>query len=62
MNGKYKNKAYPLRINETTMKKIALIAEKENRTRNKHIEHILETHIKEYEKENGVKIEVESDE
>ncbi len=45
----YKNKAYPLRVDEELMNKITEIAEKENRTRNKQIEYILLNYVKEYE-------------
>lgn len=47
--GTYKNKAYPLRINEELMNKITKIAEDEHRTRNKQIEYILESFVNEYE-------------
>lgn len=47
--GTYKNKAYPLRVNEELMNKLAQIAENEHRTRNKQIEYILEKYVEEYE-------------
>ena len=49
--GTYKNKAYPLRVSEELMNKIAQIAEEEHRTRNKQIEYILEKYVEEYEKQ-----------
>lgn len=47
--GTYKNKAYPLRVNEELMNKVAKIAEEEHRTKNKQIEYILEKYVQEYE-------------
>lgn len=47
--GTYKNKAYPLRIDEGLMNKITTIAETEHRTRNKQIEYILQKYVDEYE-------------
>lgn len=47
--GTYKNKAYPLRIDENLMNKVTKIAEEEHRTRNKQIEYILEKYVEEYE-------------
>lgn len=49
--GTYKNKAYPLRINEELMNKLNKIAEEEHRTKNKQIEYILEKYVEEYEKQ-----------
>lgn len=45
MQGKYKNKAYSLRIEEKTLDTIKSIAAEEGRTANKQIEHILENYI-----------------
>ena len=47
--GTYKNKAYPLRIDEGLMNKITTIADAEHRTRNKQIEYILQKYVEEYE-------------
>lgn len=47
--GTYKNKAYPLRVSEDLMNKVAKIAEEEHRTKNKQIEYILEKYVQEYE-------------
>ncbi len=49
--GNYKNKAYPLRIDETLMDKIKEIASKEDRTTNKQIEKILREWVEQYEAE-----------
>jgi len=56
--GNYKNKTYPLRIDNTLMDKIKKIAEKEDRTVNKQIERITREYIEKYEEING-KIKVE---
>lgn len=48
--GKYKNKAYTLRIDESLMEKIKDIAKIEDRTANKQIEHMLRKQLEEYEK------------
>lgn len=50
----YKNKTYPLRINNELMDKIKEIAKKEDRTINKQIERIVRDYIKEYEDANGI--------
>lgn len=55
MQGKYKNKAYPLRINETTLNAVKVIADNEGRSANKQIEQILEEWINTYKKEKGEK-------
>ena len=47
MQGKYKNKAYPLRIEEATLNAVKSIAAEEGRTANKQIEHILQAYINE---------------
>ncbi len=47
--GNYKNKAYPLRIDESLMDKIKDIAAKEDRTTNKQIEKILREWVEQYE-------------
>lgn len=49
--GNYKNKAYPLRIDEALMDKIKEIASKEDRTTNKQIEKILREWVEQYEAE-----------
>lgn len=50
MQGKYKNKAYPLRIDENIMNKLREIAEQESRTLNKQIEYILRQWLEDKEK------------
>ena len=56
--GTYKNKAYPLRIDEKLMKKLDIIAKKNNRTKNKEIEYALMKYIDVYENTHGeIKIE-----
>ena len=50
--GKYKNKAYSLRIDEELMKKIRMIAEKEDRPVSKQLERIIRQYIEQYEREN----------
>ena len=56
--GKYKNKAYTLRIENELMDKIKIISEKEDRPINRQIERIVREFIEEYEEKNG-KINVE---
>ena len=48
----YKDK-FTLRIDETVMNKIDVIADKNKRSINGHIEFILEKYIEEYEKDHG---------
>ena len=48
----YKRK-FTLRIDEDIMSKIDIIAGKNKRSINAHIEFILEKHVEEYEKQNG---------
>lgn len=48
---------YPLRLDRETRKKIEIIAEKNSRSINKQIEHILKKFITDYEKVNE-KIEI----
>ena len=58
MIGKYKNKAYTLRIENELMEKTKKLAEKEDRPINKQIERIIREYINEYESRNGeIKIE-----
>lgn len=45
--GKYKNKAYPLRIDESTLLTVKAIAEENKISANKQIEMILDDYIKE---------------
>ncbi len=47
--GNYKNKAYPLRIDEALMERIKDIAAKEDRTTNKQIEKILREWVEQYD-------------
>ncbi len=51
--GTYKNKTYPLRIDNNLMDKIRIIAEKEDRKINQQIERMLRIAVQSYEKENG---------
>ena len=51
--GNYKNKAYPLRIDNELMDKTKKIAELEDRPVNKQIERIIRIFVEEYEKEHG---------
>lgn len=51
--GKYKNKAYSLRIDNDLMEKIRTIAEREDRAINKQIERMLRTEVEDYEKDHG---------
>lgn len=51
--GKYKNKAYSLRIDENLMSKVKAIAEKEDRPVSKQLERIIRLYVEEYEQENG---------
>lgn len=50
--GKYKNKAYSLRIDEELMKKVKMIAEKEDRPVSKQLERIIRQYVEQYEREN----------
>lgn len=51
--GKYKNKAYSLRLNEDLMKKVKTIAEREDRPVSKQLERIIKQYVENYEKEHG---------
>lgn len=51
--GKYKNKAYTLRLDEEIMTKIRAIAENEDRPLSKQFERIAREYIENYEKKNG---------
>lgn len=51
--GKYKNKAYSLRIDDELMKKVKIIAEKEDRPISKQLERIIKQYVEQYERENG---------
>lgn len=51
--GKYKNKAYSLRIDENLMKKVKMIAEEEDRPVSKQLERIIKLYVEQYEKEHG---------
>ncbi len=54
--GKYKNKAYPLRIDEEIITQLKIIAKNEDRTLNKQIERILRQWLEDYnesEKQNA---------
>lgn len=56
----YKNKAYPLRIDNELMDKVRMIAADEDRPINKQIERILREYVKTYESEHG-EIQIEKD-
>lgn len=51
--GKYKNKAYPLRIDNTLQEKIRYLADLNDRPISKQYERIIRAYIEQYEKENG---------
>lgn len=56
--GKYKNKAYPLRIDGTIMDKLEIIADNNSRSKNKEIEFALKRYVDVYEAQYGeIKIE-----
>ena len=56
--GKYKNKAYSLRIDNELMEKVKIIAENEDRPISKQLERIIRQYVEQYEEEHG-KIETE---
>lgn len=49
----YKNKTYPLRIDNNLMEKIRTIANTEDRTINKQIERMLKESVEQYEHTHG---------
>lgn len=51
--GNYKNKTYPLRIQNELMEKLKIIAQKEDKIINKMIERMVNEYINEYEAKNG---------
>ncbi len=51
--GKYKNKAYSLRIDNELMDKVKIIAEDEDRPVSKQLERIIRQYIDQYEKAHG---------
>lgn len=51
--GTYKNKAYPLRLDETFMHKIRYIADTEDRPLSKQFERIAKEYIAQYEAQHG---------
>lgn len=51
--GEYKNKTYPLRIDNQLMDKLRKLANTEDRPLNKQIERIIREYITKYEQENG---------
>lgn len=51
--GTYKNKAYPLQLDNETMEKVRHIAQKEDRPISKQFERITKEYIKNYEKLHG---------
>jgi len=50
---KYKNKTYPLRLDNNLMTKVRHIAAVEDRPLSKQLERIVKNYIDQYEKENG---------
>lgn len=56
--GKYKNKAYSLRIDADVMDKMKIIADNNSRSKNKEIEYALKKYVDVYEAQHGeIKIE-----
>ena len=51
--GTYKNKAYPLRINNKLMDKVRKIADIEDRKVSQQLERIIKEYVKNYEQKNG---------
>lgn len=51
--GKYKNKAYTLRIDDNLMEKVRKIAEKEDRPVSRQLERIIKQYVEQYEQEHG---------
>ena len=51
--GTYKNKAYPLRIDNELMEKVRVISEKEDRPISRQLERIIKEYIENYESKNG---------
>ena len=51
--GKYKNKAYSLRIDNELMEKVKIIAENEDRPISKQLERIIRQSVEQYEEEHG---------
>ena len=51
--GKYKNKAYSLRIDNGLMEKVKIIAENEDRPISKQLERIIKQYVEQYEAEHG---------
>lgn len=52
--GKYKNKAYSLRIDNELMEKVKIIAENEDRPISKQLERIIRQYVEQYEAEHGI--------
>lgn len=56
--GTYKNKAYPLRIDNELMEKVRILAEQEDRPISRQLERIIKEYIQQYEQEHGeIKLE-----
>lgn len=51
--GTYKNKTYPLRIDNVLQAKVKQIADKEDRPLSKQYERIIRQYVEEYESKNG---------
>ncbi len=58
--GEYKNKTYPLRLDNALMAKLRIIAELEDRPLSKQIERIIKQFIDEYESAHGA-IDIENE-
>lgn len=52
--GQYKNKTYPLRLDNELMEKIRIIANQEDRPISKQIERVMREYVKQYEQEHGI--------
>jgi len=58
--GEYKNKAYPLRLDNQLMSKVRKIAEQEDRPLSRQLEKIVKEYINKYEAEHG-EIQIENE-
>ncbi|SFR97102.1 hypothetical protein [Anaeromicropila populeti] len=59
--GTYKNKTYPLRLDNDLRQKVEIIANKDDRALSKQYERMIRYYIEMYEKEHG-KIEIDQEE
>ena len=51
--GTYRNKAYPLRLDDELMGKVKRIADEEDRPSSKQLERIIRQYVDQYEREHG---------